>query len=526
MRGVRRRARPGAVRHVPGVEPRQHGARCWAGSTASTSCCVDLDAAGAAIGVATSKTRDAVDLAFSHPAAAGGVRRPRHGRGHEPHKPDPEPGAARDRRLGARPADAVYVGDAPYDIAAARAGGLRRRRRHVGRRRRRTCWPRRGRRRRRATTPAELARRSCVGGRVSAPTAAARVAELRARDPRHDHAYYVDDAPTVDDATYDALVRELRALEEAHPELVTPDSPTQRVAGGLREGLRRGPPPAADAVARQRAQRGRSCEAWDERVRRLLAAAGVDGAAPLRHRAEDRRARDLAASTATACFDARRDARQRRGGRGRDGEPAHRARAAAADGRPGAARARRGARRGVPADGRVRPPERGARRAGPAGLHEPAQHRRRLAAPARPGVSAATRPLALWCYAVGALDGVEFDSHHEALDWLRERRLPGQPADARPRLDRRRASRSAARSASERADAAVRDRRRRREGRRARDAARARLRSAATRAGPSRSSSRPRPGRRSCSTSASTSAAPARSTRSRSSSRSRSAASS
>ena len=43
-----------------------------------------------------------------------------------------------------------------------------------------------------------------------------------------------------------------------------------------------------------------------------------------------------------------------------------------------------------------------------------------------PGVSA-RRPLAVWCYAVGALEGVEFDSHHAALDWLRERRFPVNP---------------------------------------------------------------------------------------------------
>jgi DNA ligase (NAD+) len=54
---------------------------------------------------------------------------------------------------------------------------------------------------------------------------------LRAQIARHDYRYYVLDAPDVPDAEYDRLMRELRALEEAHPELVTPDSPTQRVGG-------------------------------------------------------------------------------------------------------------------------------------------------------------------------------------------------------------------------------------------------------------------------------------------------------
>jgi len=59
----------------------------------------------------------------------------------------------------------------------------------------------------------------------------ARVSSLRGEIAEHDHRYYVLDAPTVSDAEYDALFRELQALESKHPSLVTPDSPTQRVAG-------------------------------------------------------------------------------------------------------------------------------------------------------------------------------------------------------------------------------------------------------------------------------------------------------
>ena len=60
---------------------------------------------------------------------------------------------------------------------------------------------------------------------------AARAAELREQLKRHDYRYYVLDDPQVPDAEYDRLMGELRALEAAHPELVTPDSPTQRVSG-------------------------------------------------------------------------------------------------------------------------------------------------------------------------------------------------------------------------------------------------------------------------------------------------------
>jgi len=58
-----------------------------------------------------------------------------------------------------------------------------------------------------------------------------RIERLRKEIREHEVAYYVRDAPTISDADYDKLVRELEALEQAHPELITPDSPTQRVGG-------------------------------------------------------------------------------------------------------------------------------------------------------------------------------------------------------------------------------------------------------------------------------------------------------
>lgn len=62
-------------------------------------------------------------------------------------------------------------------------------------------------------------------------SAAARAAALRAELHLHAHRYYVLDEPTIPDAEYDRLFRELQELEAAHPELLTPDSPTQRVGG-------------------------------------------------------------------------------------------------------------------------------------------------------------------------------------------------------------------------------------------------------------------------------------------------------
>ena len=63
------------------------------------------------------------------------------------------------------------------------------------------------------------------------PDSKERIARLRREIEEHDRRYYVEARPSISDADYDALFRELRAIEEGHPELITPDSPTQRVGG-------------------------------------------------------------------------------------------------------------------------------------------------------------------------------------------------------------------------------------------------------------------------------------------------------
>ena len=63
------------------------------------------------------------------------------------------------------------------------------------------------------------------------------IEQLREELRHHEYQYYVLDAPEITDAEYDALLRRLQALETQHPELVTPDSPTQRVGGKPREGF-------------------------------------------------------------------------------------------------------------------------------------------------------------------------------------------------------------------------------------------------------------------------------------------------
>ena len=102
-------------------------------------------------------------------------------------------------------------------------------------------------------------------------TPAQRAASLRADIRRHEHAYYVLDAPEIADAEFDALLKALQALEAAHPELITPDSPTQRVGGAILEGL-----PTArhrePMLSLDNAYDEADARAFDERLRRALGA--------------------------------------------------------------------------------------------------------------------------------------------------------------------------------------------------------------------------------------------------------------
>jgi len=98
-----------------------------------------------------------------------------------------------------------------------------------------------------------------------------RVEELRREINEHNYRYYVLNAPTVSDAEYDRLMVELRRLEEQHPELVTPDSPTQRVGAPPAEEFVRVRHPAP-ILSLDNAFGGDEVRAWLERISRLLPA--------------------------------------------------------------------------------------------------------------------------------------------------------------------------------------------------------------------------------------------------------------
>ncbi len=96
-----------------------------------------------------------------------------------------------------------------------------------------------------------------------------RIEQLRQRVQHHDYMYHVLDAPEITDAEYDALIRELRELETAHPQWITPDSPTQRLGGQPREQFTkvRHPTPVLSLA---NAFNSDEVRAWLERIGRLL----------------------------------------------------------------------------------------------------------------------------------------------------------------------------------------------------------------------------------------------------------------
>ena len=106
--------------------------------------------------------------------------------------------------------------------------------------------------------------------------AAARIAELRLQIRHHEERYYILSEPEIADAEFDALMRELAALEAAHPELVTPDSPTQRVGGRATDGFA-SCEHAQPMLSLDNAYSEEELRAFDERVRRAL---GETGAVP------------------------------------------------------------------------------------------------------------------------------------------------------------------------------------------------------------------------------------------------------
>jgi DNA ligase (NAD+) len=98
---------------------------------------------------------------------------------------------------------------------------------------------------------------------------------LREEIRRHEHLYYVLDAPELPDAEFDRLMQELKRLEAAHPDLVTPDSPTQRVGGKPREGFVK-VQHSRPMLSLDNAYNEQELRDWDRRVHELAGANKIE----------------------------------------------------------------------------------------------------------------------------------------------------------------------------------------------------------------------------------------------------------
>ena len=260
---------------------------------------------------------------------------------------------------------------------------------------------------------------------------AKRVEELTAQLRAWDQAYYLQDAPVVDDATYDAALRELRELEAADPSLVRPDSPTQRIGGGVSGGfseVRHLLPMLSLANARDDDE----LLAWDQRLQKLLEAAGHEGEPAF---VVEPKIDGLALSLVY------RDGLLERAVTRGDGEAGEDVTAnvrtiravplSIDDPNPPALIEVRGECY-IPLEAFKRLNEERL----DAGLPVYMNPRNTAAGSLRqldPAITA-ERPLAFWSYAIGALEGIEFHSHHEALQWLAARGFPPAAIASRARL--------------------------------------------------------------------------------------------
>src|SRR6185437_10095451 len=101
-----------------------------------------------------------------------------------------------------------------------------------------------------------------------------RIEHLRETIRHHEYLYYGLDAPEISDAEFDKLMRELVALEADHPDLITPDSPTQRVGGKPKEGFPK-VPHSRPMLSLDNVNSEAELRDWDRRVRELAGEGAV-----------------------------------------------------------------------------------------------------------------------------------------------------------------------------------------------------------------------------------------------------------
>ncbi len=252
-----------------------------------------------------------------------------------------------------------------------------------------------------------------------------RAAELRRQLDHHGYRYYVLDDPEIGDDEYDRLIDELRAIEADHPELVTPDSPTQRIGGEPVSDLEKVRHPQ-QMLSLANARSADELRAWIARMRNHLAREGIED--PEFEYVAEPKIDGLAISLIY------RDGLFERGatrGNGEIGEDVtHNLRTMPSiplrleEPEPPAMLEVRGeVYMSLPDFAKLN------ERRAEAGLSTFMNPRNSAAGTIRqldPKL-AADRPLSFWAYAIGATEGISFATHWDALQWLREHRFPVHP---------------------------------------------------------------------------------------------------
>jgi DNA ligase (NAD+) len=258
---------------------------------------------------------------------------------------------------------------------------------------------------------------------VTPAAAQKRAAQLRRELERHNRLYYVKDDPEIGDDEYDALLDELRGLEEANPELRTPDSPTQRVGAKPLEGFRQ-VEHAEQMLSLANARTEEELRAWEKRVRNRLEALDIS-AAQTSYTTEPK-IDGLAISLTYEDGVLTRGATRGDGRVGEDVTQNLRTIGAIPLGFEDAPKL-------VEVRGEVYLPieaftDFNSRRA-EEGKPTFANPRNAAAGSIRqldPAV-AADRPLSIWCYGTGASEGLDLATHDEEIEWLAKRGFKVNP---------------------------------------------------------------------------------------------------
>jgi DNA ligase (NAD+) len=257
------------------------------------------------------------------------------------------------------------------------------------------------------------------------PDPAARAAQLRKLLDYHGYRYYVLDDPEIGDDQYDALLDELRAIEAENPDLVTPDSPTQRVGGEPVSELEKVRHPQA-MLSLANARSEDELRAWIARMRNFLAREGISD--PEFEYVAEPKIDGLAISLIYRKGEFERGATRGNGEVGED--VTHNLRTIQAlplklqgDPAPELLEVRGEVYMSLSDFAKLN------ERRAEAGLSTFMNPRNSAAGTVRqldPKL-AADRPLSFWAYGIGATDGVTFKTHWEALQYLRNNRFPVHP---------------------------------------------------------------------------------------------------